>query len=111
MARTQDGSLMSVAEAKARLRELGLRKSEAPTGFLESPLFRSGALLLGGALLGRLFKRGGKPAASGIGDTIVKSMAAAAPLLIATLLKSLSQGEKRAASPGAPGAPAHRTSV
>ena len=89
MVRTPDIELMSVAVAKSRLLELGQRKSK-PSGLLGNRAVRVGVLLIGAALLGRLFgRKSPKTTKTPLLGVLAQSAVAASPLLIAQLLKFL----------------------
>jgi hypothetical protein len=74
---------MTLAEAKARLVELGQKRS-VPAKILADPLARTGLLLLGGVVAGRLLLR--RPGNDGAGASIrraaVRAGLAAAPALV-----------------------------
>ncbi len=89
MAGAPNRKLMSVEDAKLRILELGIRR-DAPSGILGNPLFRSTALVICGALVGRLFRKRDKSGANPpLLSVLAQSFAAASPLLIAQLLKVL----------------------
>ncbi|MFN7430949.1 MAG: hypothetical protein ACK5TP_10270 [bacterium] len=106
MAGTQDRTLTTVAEAKARLLELGQRPAE-PHTLLGNPIVRAGILLAGGALLGRAFRKRSKHAqpskdqptnsgtdpgqASPLRHIAMQLLLAAAPLLMKHIAESISK--------------------
>lgn len=99
MAGSPDRKLMSVEEAKLRILELGITR-ESPSGILGNPIFRSIALVIGGALVGRLFRKRDKSGAKApLLSVLSRSFAAASPLLIAQLLKVMTPSESSTDKP------------
>jgi hypothetical protein len=104
MAGTQDRTLTTVAEAKARLLELGQRPAE-PHTLLGNPIVRAGILLAGGVLLGRAFGKRNKHAQPGkdqptstepnptsaVRHIAMQLLLAAAPLLMKHIAESISK--------------------
>ncbi len=104
MAGTQDRTLTTVAEAKARLLELGQRPAE-PHTLLGNPIVRAGILLAGGALLGRALGKRSKHAQPGkdqptstepnptspLRHIAMQLLLAAAPLLMKHIAESISK--------------------
>lgn len=108
MAGPPNGSLMSAADAKARLRELGARNSAA-AALLGNPAVRAGAFLLGGLLLGRVVGgRGKEGAGTSLRRMAMRAGLAAAPLLVEQFVRGLASHAPRPsrhsteASQGAP---------
>ncbi len=105
MAGAPDRKLMSVEEAKLRILELGIRR-DAPSGILGNPLFRSTALVICGALVGRLFRKRDKGGSNPpLLSVLAQSIAAASPLLISQLLKVMDTSGTTAAASTEPQPP------
>lgn len=88
MAGSQDGSLMTVAQAKARLHEIGHGSGDAMP-WLANPLVRAGMLVAVGAIAGRaIFGRRGTKGGQSAGlhgqmsRVVMQALLAAAPMLI-----------------------------
>ncbi len=75
-----NGKLITVADAKTRVLELGQRP---PSTLLGNPIVRAAALVAAGALLGRsLGKRGSERTIAAVGRIAAQSGVALAPLLL-----------------------------
>ncbi len=101
------GNLMSAADAKARLRELGKRDFAAGS-ILRNPVVRAGALLAGGLFLGRVLGARRKDSTgSSLRRTAVRAGLAAVPLLVEQFVRgyakhaSKQNGRSAEASQGA----------
>lgn len=91
MAGPPNGNVRSLGDAKTRLLELG--RVESPSAKLfGSPAVRAGALLVAGALLGRMLGRRGKDGAgASFRGTVMRAGLAAAPLLVEQFIRALSE--------------------
>lgn len=90
MAGPPNGNVISPAEAKRRLLELGNNESLS-SKLLGSPVARAGLLLVGGALLGRLIGRRGKGGAgASLRRAVLRTGLAAAPLLVEQFVRGMS---------------------
>ena len=89
MARSQNGSMTDIADAKEHLRELG--RSE-PASVLGIPLAQAGALLAVGGLLERMLAPGRKdPISIPFRDLALRAGMTVAPLLIQQVTGCLSK--------------------
>lgn len=109
MAGSQDGTLMTVAEAKERLRDLG-RESAPAKGMLSSPLVRIGGALLIGTVLGKVGRAGKKEGGGGgngekgewLRSLALQVLASAGPGLLDQLMGLLTAPKKpKSAEPDA----------
>jgi len=106
MAGSQDGAVMTVAQAKARLHEVG-QNPGAGMKWLASPLLRTGLIVAVGAIaakaiFGRRGVRRDNSASSGgaMSRAVIQALLAAAPMLIKHFIRSSPRaGDSSPASP------------
>lgn len=95
MAGTPNRQLISVEEAKLRLRDLARGRSLAGR-LLTSPLVSLGALVIAGAWLGSRARRGeGRSLLASLASTVTRTGLASAPILAEHLARSLSHRSAR----------------
>lgn len=91
MAGSSDRQVGTTADAKARLLEVG-RNLSPKSSLLGNPLLRFGGVVLVGAVLGRVLRRGGLDGcAAAFRDGAKRAGFASAPLLVDLLIRMLSR--------------------
>ncbi|MCC7389990.1 MAG: hypothetical protein IT431_14610 [Phycisphaerales bacterium] len=103
MAGAPDRQMMSVAEAKARLRALDAPRSSTGGSLLANPTARAGAVLLGALVLGTtLGSRSRAGMIRSLGRVALRAAGVFGPILVARVARDLT-GAPRAPAASGPG--------